>query len=62
MTKCNRCPKEAEFDSPEDLCGECWAEWWVSNEDTKTSLTAQERQVYYEETMLAIREMRESDG
>ena len=29
MTKCNKCDKEAEFDSPEMLCHRHWTEWWV---------------------------------
>ena len=27
---CRKCKKrKAEFDSPDLLCRECWADWWV---------------------------------
>ena len=28
--KCSKCDKEATFDSPDNLCDEHWAEWWVA--------------------------------
>lgn len=28
MSKCIKCAREAEFDSPEDYCQFHWLEWW----------------------------------
>jgi (p)ppGpp synthase/HD superfamily hydrolase len=30
---CVKCGKEAEYDTPESLCLEHWADWWAANSD-----------------------------
>lgn len=31
-TKCVKCDREAEYDSPDELCKFHWLEWWYEDE------------------------------
>jgi len=47
--KCNKCYKEAEYDSPESLCRHHWVEWWFEDdpEETRKKLIRAEKQRLY---------------
>lgn len=50
--KCNKCDKEAIFDSPKNLCEEHWAKWWTGNDpDDPLDLTQEEADDYYKEVI-----------
>ena len=41
MVRCRKCPAEATFDSPDHLCDEHWAEWWVEGLDCAPEIKAE---------------------
>jgi len=52
--KCNKCDKEVEYDLPEPLCGEHWAEWWVADIPGEEAYTPEERTEAYAECMKLV--------
>ncbi len=49
IDKCRKCKEgKIEFDSPDLLCKECWADWWVDGLDPETE---EEREQLKKETL-----------
>lgn len=45
MIKCVKCEQEATFSSPDNLCDEHWAEWWVNGIEPESEQEIHKKQV-----------------
>lgn len=54
MATCKKCDSEATYSTPEDLCTEHWAEWWVDGLEPKTP---EQREQLTQETMKDLSEL-----
>ncbi len=62
MTKCDLCDQLAEYISPANLCGECWASWFVQNRpDDETQLDPETQRMLYDDIMEVVRRRRSND-
>ena len=53
--KCNKCTKEATFDSPEPLCDQHWAEWWTEDDVEGDTSSHKERKKHKKEVLQGIK-------
>jgi len=53
MAICVKCDQAATFDSPDNLCDQHWAEWWVDGLKPKSE---EEREQLLKETLTEIGE------